>query len=125
MLQQALSSPLIELVGAITIVGLLTYARDQIKAGALTAEDFASFIIALVMLLEPVKRLVGIHNIFEQAIGASQKVFEYLDQHGVHRREAERREARRIPRGHRLRPRQLPLSRRARRLRHPVAVAWK
>ena len=31
------------------------------------------------MLLEPVKRLVGIHNIFEQAIGASQKVFEYLD----------------------------------------------
>jgi ATP-binding cassette, subfamily B, bacterial MsbA len=30
-------------------------------------------------LLEPVKRLVGIHNIFEQALGASQKVFEYLD----------------------------------------------
>ncbi|HEY2018784.1 MAG TPA: ATP-binding cassette domain-containing protein, partial [Bryobacteraceae bacterium] len=27
----------------------------------------------------PIKRLVGIHNIFEQAIGASQKVFEYLD----------------------------------------------
>ena len=36
--------------------------------------------IALVMLLEPVKRLVGIHNIFEQAIGASHKVFQYLDQ---------------------------------------------
>ncbi|HEY1338496.1 MAG TPA: ATP-binding cassette domain-containing protein [Bryobacteraceae bacterium] len=35
--------------------------------------------VALVMLLEPVKRLVGIHNIFEQALGASQKVFEYLD----------------------------------------------
>ena len=31
------------------------------------------------MLLEPVKRLVGIHNIFEQAIGASHKVFAYLD----------------------------------------------
>jgi subfamily B ATP-binding cassette protein MsbA len=31
------------------------------------------------MLYEPVKRLVGIHNIFEQALGASQKVFEYLD----------------------------------------------
>ena len=31
------------------------------------------------MLLEPVKRLVGIHNIFQQALGASQKVFEYLD----------------------------------------------
>jgi ATP-binding cassette, subfamily B, bacterial MsbA len=79
-LQQALSSPLIEFVGAITIVGLLTYAREQIKANALTPEDFASFILALVMLLEPVKRLVGIHNIFEQAIGASHKVFQHLDQ---------------------------------------------
>jgi subfamily B ATP-binding cassette protein MsbA len=78
-LQQAMSSPLIELVGAFAIVGLLTYAREQIKGGSLTPEDFASFILALVMLLEPVKRLVGIHNIFEQAIGASHKVFEYLD----------------------------------------------
>ena len=31
------------------------------------------------MLLEPLKRLVGIYNIFQQALGASQKVFEYLD----------------------------------------------
>ena len=31
------------------------------------------------MLLEPLKRLAGIHNIFQQALGASQKVFEYLD----------------------------------------------
>jgi ATP-binding cassette, subfamily B, bacterial MsbA len=78
-LQQSLSSPLIELFGALTIVGLLTYARGQIKTGALTPGEFTSFVIALLMLYEPVKRLVGIHNIFEQAIGASQKVFEYLD----------------------------------------------
>lgn len=79
-LQQALSSPVIELVGAVTIVGLLTYARDQIKTGVLTPEDFTAFLLALIMLLEPVKRLVGIHNIFEQAIGASHKVFQHLDQ---------------------------------------------
>jgi subfamily B ATP-binding cassette protein MsbA len=78
-LQQALASPLIELFGAITIVGLLTYAVTQIKSGTLTAGGFTSFVIALLMLYEPVKRLVGIHNIFEQALGASQKVFEYLD----------------------------------------------
>jgi subfamily B ATP-binding cassette protein MsbA len=77
-LQQAVSSPLIEFFGALTIVLLLTYAVTQIKAGAMTAGDFISFVIALLMLYEPVKRLVGIHNIFEQAIGASQKVFEYL-----------------------------------------------
>ena len=78
-LQQGLSSPLIDMCAAAVIVGLLTYAKLQIKAGTLTAGDFTSFIIALLMLLEPVKRLVGIHNIFQQGIGASQKVFEYLD----------------------------------------------
>ena len=78
-LQQALSSPLIELFGALTIVGLLTYAVTQIKAGMMTAGDFTAFVTALLLLYEPVKRLVGIHNIFEQALGASQKVFEHLD----------------------------------------------
>jgi len=76
--QQALASPLIEFFGAVTIVGLLTYARTQIKAGQMTTGDFTTFVMALLMLYEPVKRLTGIHNIFQQAIGASQKVFEYL-----------------------------------------------
>ncbi len=79
--QQALSSPLIEFFGAVTIVGLVTYARSQILAGKMTPGAFTSFVIALLMLYEPVKRLTGIHNIFQQAAGAAQKVFEYLDQH--------------------------------------------
>jgi subfamily B ATP-binding cassette protein MsbA len=79
-LQQALASPLIEFFAALTIVGLLTYARTQVKGGTLTAGQFTSFVIALLMLYEPVKRLTNIHNIFEQAIGAAQKVFEYLDE---------------------------------------------
>lgn len=78
--QQALASPLIEFFAAITIVGLLTYARTQIVAGRMTTGEFTTFVIALLMLYEPVKRLTGIHNIFQQAIGASQRVFGYLDQ---------------------------------------------
>jgi len=78
-LQQALSSPLIDMMAAAMIVILLTYARTQVKVFAITAGDFASFVIALLMLLEPVKRLVGINNIFQQALGASHKIFEYLD----------------------------------------------
>src|SRR5580704_16539971 len=77
--QQAIASPLIDFFGAFTIVCLVTYARDQIKVGAMSAGEFTSFVIALLMLYEPVKRLAGIHNIFQQALGASQKVFEYLD----------------------------------------------
>ncbi len=78
--QQSLASPIIEFFGAVTIVGLVTYARNQIKLGAMTTGEFTAFVIALLMLYEPVKRLTGIHNIFQQALGASQKVFEYLDQ---------------------------------------------
>ncbi|MBM3794296.1 MAG: ABC transporter ATP-binding protein [Acidobacteria bacterium] len=76
---QSLPSPIIEFFGAITIVVLVSYARNQIKAGVMTVGDFTAFVIALLMLYEPVKRLTGIHNIFQQALGASQKVFEYLD----------------------------------------------
>ena len=78
-LQQGIASPLIEFFGAVTIVCLLTYARTQVKAGAMTAGEFTSFVFALLLLYEPVKRLTGIHQIFNQAAGASQKVFEYLD----------------------------------------------
>lgn len=78
-LLQALPSPIIEFFGACTIVALLWYAREQIKAGTLSSGQFTSFVIALLMLYEPVKRLTGIHNIFQQALGASQRVFEYLD----------------------------------------------
>ena len=63
--QQALPSPLIDFFAALTIVGLLTYARTQIKAHTLTAGEFTSFVIALLMMYEPVKRLTGIHNIFD------------------------------------------------------------
>jgi subfamily B ATP-binding cassette protein MsbA len=77
--QQALPSPIIEFFGALTIVGLLTYARSRIQDQAMTAGEFTGFVVALLMLYEPVKRLTGIANIFQQAIGASQRVFEYLD----------------------------------------------
>jgi subfamily B ATP-binding cassette protein MsbA len=81
--QQAIASPLIELFGALTIVGLLTYARSEIQAGAMSTGQFTSFVIALLMLYEPVKRLTGTYQIFQQALGASQKVFEYLDREAL------------------------------------------
>ncbi len=91
--QQALPSPVIEFLGALTIVGLIGYARTQIVAGQMTAGEFTSFVIALLMLYEPVKRLTGIHNIFQQATGSAERVFEYLD---LEPRVADRAEARTI-----------------------------
>ena len=76
---QAVTSPLMEILGAVTIVFLLLYARDRILHQALTTGMFVTFIYALLKMYEPVKRLSGIHNSFQQAVGASAKVFEILE----------------------------------------------
>jgi ATP-binding cassette, subfamily B, bacterial MsbA len=76
---QAATSPLMEILGAFTIVFLLLYARDRILHQVLTTGMFVSFIYALFKTYEPVKRLSGINNSFQQAIGASSKVFELLE----------------------------------------------
>ena len=76
--QQASASPLIEMFGALTIVAVLTYARNQIKADEMTAGEFTTFVVALLMLYQPIKRLNGIHNIFQQALGAGRRVLEYV-----------------------------------------------
>jgi len=76
---QALASPIIELFGAFTILLLLYLARQQVKNTTMTAEVFTAFVLGLVMLYEPIKRLTNIHNIFQQGLGAAQTVFRYLD----------------------------------------------
>jgi subfamily B ATP-binding cassette protein MsbA len=77
---QGIPSPFIELMGAATFVGLLWFGREEIKNHVLEAETFISFLAALLFLYEPVKRITNLHNIFQQALGASEKVFAYLDQ---------------------------------------------
>ncbi|MCU1325574.1 MAG: transporter related [Bryobacterales bacterium] len=79
-LLQGIPSPFIELAGAITFVALLWYGRVEIQRGLLKPEDFMSFLAALLFLYEPFKRLTNLHNIFQQALGASEKVFGYLDE---------------------------------------------
>jgi subfamily B ATP-binding cassette protein MsbA len=79
---QAITSPLMEVLGAVTVVFLLLYARDRIQHHLMTTGMFVSFIYALFKTYEPVKRLSGINNSFQQAIGASAQVFELLELDG-------------------------------------------
>ncbi|HEY6989310.1 MAG TPA: ABC transporter transmembrane domain-containing protein [Bryobacteraceae bacterium] len=76
---QAIASPVIEIFGAITIILLLSLGRLQVKNAVMDAGTFTAFVLALVMLYEPIKRLTNIHNIFQQGIGAAGEVFRYLD----------------------------------------------
>jgi ATP-binding cassette, subfamily B, bacterial MsbA len=75
----AITSPLMELLGAVTIAGLLLYARNQILHHAQTTGGFVTFLYALIKMYEPIKRLTGVNNAFQQAVGASEQVFRYLD----------------------------------------------
>jgi len=76
---QAVSSPLMEVLGAITIAGLLFYERKLILHHMQTTGGFIGFLFALLKSYEPVKRLTGVSNSYQQALGASEQVFHYLD----------------------------------------------
>jgi subfamily B ATP-binding cassette protein MsbA len=75
----ALTSPLMEILGAVTIAFLLLYARNEILHQAQTTGGFLAFLYALIKMYEPVKRLTGVNNAVQQAVGASEKVFQLLD----------------------------------------------
>lgn len=68
----ALTSPMMELLGAVVVVFVVLYARDQIRYNAMTVGTLTAFLYALFRVYEPVKRLGGIYNQFQQALGASE-----------------------------------------------------
>ncbi len=75
----ALTSPLMELMGSVTVAGLLLYARNEILHHAQTTGGFVAFIYALLKMYDPIKRLTSVNNGFQTAVGASERAFEVLD----------------------------------------------
>ena len=73
------SPPLMEVLGAVVIVLLLLYARNEIQRGVMTTGIFAAFVLAMFKLYEPIKGLSSIYNMYQQASGAASFVGEYLD----------------------------------------------
>lgn len=88
------TSPLMDLLGAVAIVLVLLYARDQIKSGTLSIGLFGTFLYALLKVYEPVKRMGAVYQQFQQALGASTHVFDFLD---LREEEAETRGAKFLP----------------------------
>ncbi len=75
----ALSSPLMDTIGAIAIALLLLMGRDRIKTGVFTAGTFLAFIVAVFKLYDPVRKFAQFYNNFQQAMGASSAIFSFLD----------------------------------------------
>ena len=76
---QAISSPLMDSIGAIAIALLLLVGRGQIQRGAMTEGAFFGFIVALFKLYDPVRRFAMFYNNFQQALGASSAIFSFMD----------------------------------------------
>ena len=77
----ALLPPLMELLGGIAVVGLIWYGSQQIGRQALTQGDFAAFVAAAFMMYTPVKKLSRVNATLQQAMAASERIFEILDTH--------------------------------------------
>ena len=75
----AISSPLMDIFGAVAIALLLLLGRDQINTGGLTEGAFFTFIIAVFKLYEPVRKFAQFNNNFQQAAGASSEIFRFMD----------------------------------------------
>jgi ATP-binding cassette, subfamily B, bacterial MsbA len=75
----AISSPLMDILGAIAIALLLLMGRDQINKHVFTAGQFLAFIVAVFKLYEPARKFALFNNNFQQAIGASSEIFRFMD----------------------------------------------
>jgi ATP-binding cassette, subfamily B, bacterial MsbA len=77
---QAISSPLMDMIGACAGALLLFVGRTQVKSGAMTPGIFIAFIAAVFRLYDPVRKMAFFNNSFQQAAGASQEIFRFMDE---------------------------------------------
>lgn len=73
------SHPLIELIGACAFAGVIMFAHFRIKSGELTTGGFISFVAALAMFMDPVRRFSKANAKLNQAQAAAVRIFGLLD----------------------------------------------
>jgi subfamily B ATP-binding cassette protein MsbA len=73
--------PLMELIGGVAFVGALWYGSREITGGRLTQGDFVAFITALFLMYGPAKKLSRVNANLQQALAATDRIFEVLDTH--------------------------------------------
>jgi ATP-binding cassette, subfamily B, bacterial MsbA len=76
---QAISSPLMDLIASMAIALLLLLGRISIQHKEMTAGSFITFLIAVFTLYDPVRKFAAFYNSFQQALGASEEIFRFMD----------------------------------------------
>ncbi len=76
---QALSFPVMEMVAGLGVAGILLYGGLRVADGEATAGMLMAFIVSLLMLYDPVRRLSRANNEVQQGLAAAERIFEILD----------------------------------------------
>jgi ATP-binding cassette, subfamily B, bacterial MsbA len=76
-----LSSPILELVGVVLAAAFVLYAQSEIKDGNMTIGAFAAYIVAMLGMYDPLRRLSRIQNYFQQSFAATSRIYSLLDTH--------------------------------------------
>ncbi|MGB9730928.1 MULTISPECIES: ABC transporter ATP-binding protein [Calditerrivibrio] len=78
-----LGSPIMELLGSFIIASVVIYGGIQVIEGKSTPGTFFSFLAAIALMYDPFKRINSSNSTIQAAIGASERVFEIIDQYEV------------------------------------------
>ncbi|MDF3033410.1 MAG: ABC-type multidrug transport system, ATPase and permease component [Alphaproteobacteria bacterium] len=73
------SHPIIESLGGMAIVIVIAYGGWQVMHHARTTGEFMSFILALLLVYEPLKRLSNMNANLQEGLAAAARVFKILD----------------------------------------------
>ena len=76
---RAVTNPMMELLAAFGIAGVVWYGGYSVSVGARTQGAFLAFLTALFLLYQPFKRLATTGMLVQQALGAAERVVELLD----------------------------------------------
>jgi len=74
-----LSSRIMELIGAVGVALVIGYGGYKVISGESTPGTFFSFVTALIMLYEPVKKMATANADIQQALAGAERVFHVLD----------------------------------------------
>lgn len=76
---KASNYPIIESIGGLLIVTVIAWGGWQVMHGNRSTGDFISFIAALILLYEPLKRMSNLNANIQEGLAAGSRVFEVID----------------------------------------------
>ncbi|MCC7016368.1 MAG: ATP-binding cassette domain-containing protein [Rhodospirillales bacterium] len=76
---RARASPIMETLGGIAVALVIVYGGSRVIAGATDAGSFFSFITALLLAYEPMKRLANLNANLQEGLAGAQRLFAVMD----------------------------------------------